>query len=33
MLKHMKELAALDGISGCEHEVCQYIIAALKNYP
>ena len=33
MLKHMKELAMLDGISGCEKDVCAYLIEALKEYP
>ncbi len=33
MLKHMKELSALDGIPGCEKEVCQYIVDALNDYP
>lgn len=33
MLKHMKELAALNGISGCENDVCQYILSALNESP
>lgn len=33
MLKHVKELAALNGISGHEECVRDYVIAALKAYP
>ncbi len=33
MLKHVEELAALNGISGCEKDVCTYLIAALKESP
>ncbi len=33
MLKHVEQLALLNGISGCEKDVRDYLIAALKGYP